>query len=100
MTNQSPPDEFRDWRQHPFTQRFFQFLSLRREQNKEDWAKGMHEGENLQDWALKNAKALGGVAVIDALIDLEMSDILQSEKEAHEYIRNQSGRLDGTRQAV
>lgn len=92
-------DEITEWKAHPFTQRFLQFLFLRREQNKEDWAKGNFEGNDLESWALKNAKVLGGVEVLDQLLNIEISDIIQSEKEAHEYVRNQSRRLDSAGQA-
>ncbi len=89
------PDEFKEWRQHPFTQRFFQFLFLRREKNKEDWAKETFVGVDLQSWAIQNATALGGVRVLDQLLELDMTDINDAEKGAHEYIRNHGSRLDG-----
>lgn len=83
-----------EWRQHPFTQRFLQYLFLCREANKEDWAKGQFEGGDLESWALKNAKALGGVDMLDKILSVDMATIISIEKEAHEHVRNQSSRLD------
>ena len=96
--NESPLDEeMIAWKQHPFTQRFFQFMFWCRERNKEDWASGAFEGKDINEMALKHAKTLGGVAALSELLSIDMQDIIDAEKEANEYIRNKSRWLDGTR---
>lgn len=96
MNDQPPSDELIEWKQHPFTQRFFNFLTLLEESAKEDWSHEEFVGASLEEMALKNAKALGGVTVLRKLRNVDFEDIYSAEKEAHERIRNQSGRLDGT----
>jgi hypothetical protein len=90
LTNQpaSPPDEFTEWQQHPMTERFFNFLKLLRESAKEDWAREQFIGDGLEDWALRNAKALGGVTALHELSKVTLEDIIDAEKEAHESVRN------------
>jgi hypothetical protein len=88
--------ELIEWKQHPFTQRFMQYLFWCREINKEDWAKGCFVGGNLEEMALANAKALGGVEMIEKMLSVDMQAIISMETESHEYVRNQSSRLDGT----
>ena len=53
---------------------FFQYLKNLRESAKEDWAFEQFVGNDLNEWALRNAKALGGVQVIKNLIDMEFID--------------------------
>lgn len=94
-----PPDEFDEWKQHPMTQRFLRALFFSRERNKEDWAKGMHKGANPQEWAIRNAEVLGEVAAIERLLSLDMSEIIDMERKANEYIRDQGRWLDGSGKA-
>lgn len=90
-------EEMFAWKQHPFTQRFFKFMFWCRERNKEDWAQGQFEGADLDQMTLKQAKTLGGVAALSELLSIEMQDIIDGEKEANEYIRNQGRWLDSAR---
>ena len=96
MIDQPQQNEFTEWKEHPFTQRFFRAMFFAREQNKEDWAKGMHVGDGTEQWALKNAEILGEVKAVETLLNLDMEQILQLETAANEYIRNQSRWMDGS----
>jgi len=87
LTNQLP-DEFDEWRQHPTTERFFNYLKLVEESAKEDWATEQFVGSSLEEMALKNAKALGGVSVLRQLRLVNLEGIIQAEKEAREQVRN------------
>lgn len=87
-------EELIEWKGHPFTQRFFNFLHLLEESAKEDWAMEEFVGTSLEEMALRNAKALGGIKVLKALQDIEMQDIIDAEKERDEQVRNQGRRLD------
>jgi hypothetical protein len=95
--NDQLPDEFSEWRQHPMTVRFFNYLFLVEESAKEDWALEQFVGSSLEEMALKNAKALGGVSVLRQLNNVNLEGIIEAEKERNEQVRNQGGRLDGTR---
>jgi hypothetical protein len=80
-------DELTEWKQHPFTQRFFNYLRLLRESAKEDWAREQFVGANLEEWALTNAKAIGAVGALRELGEIELEDIIQAEKESNEHAK-------------
>lgn len=95
MLNPNPlDDELREWKSHPFTQRYFNFLWNLEEAAKRDWSHEHFVGDTLDKWALENAKALGAVKALQELQAIEMQDIIDAEKEANEQVRNQSSRLD------
>lgn len=79
-----PQNEFDEWKTHPITERFFNFLLLLENSAKEDWAHEEFVGASLEEMALKNAKALGGVKVLRELRSIEFEDIIQAEKESRE----------------
>lgn len=92
MSNQPqdelPQDELTEWRQHPVTKRFFGFLTLLRESAKEDWSREEFVGSSIEEMALKNAKALGGVQALMELRNVTLQDIIDAEREANERIRD------------
>ena len=67
-------EQYRNWKHLPETQMFFKYLNSLRESAKDDWAYEQFVGNDLNEWALRNAKALGGVQVIKNLIDMEFID--------------------------
>lgn len=91
--------DFEEWKNHPFTERYFSYLQLLVEAAQTDWAREHFVGDTLDQWALQNAKALGGVQALLGLLNLEMQDIIDAEKEAHEQVRNKGRRLDDSGQA-
>ena len=61
------------WMQQEATVEFFKLVKFNKEEAKEDWAKEMFVADNLQDWALKNATALGGVIVLNQILNMEFA---------------------------
>ncbi len=59
------------WMQQEVTLEFFKKLQYAKDEAKEDWAREMFRAEDMQDWALKNAFALGGIKVINQILDKE-----------------------------
>lgn len=57
------------------TQRFFQFLSEKYEELKEDWVKRTYVGETPDITAQLNHHALGRAGVLNDLINLEPQDL-------------------------
>lgn len=85
MNEPRPPlDEFLEWKQHPFTERFFRYLGLVVEDAKEGWVKEQFVGATLDQWALQNAKALGGASILNELMKVDYQDIVDAETEARE----------------
>jgi len=85
---QKPRDEFDEWKSHPITERFFNYLLLVEASAKEDWAREQFVGRSLEEMALQNAKALGGVSVLRQLRHVDFEAIIEAEKEAREQVRN------------
>ena len=81
-------DEFDEWKSHPITERFFNYLRLVEASAKEDWAREQFVGTSMEEMALRNAKALGGVSVLRQMTQVDMEAIIEAEKEAREQIRN------------
>ena len=71
--------QFRQWRQQPETDKFFNYLKKMRESTKENWAKRAFEGSDFQTMMLKNAEALGEVAILDDLLHLETFEDMETE---------------------
>lgn len=67
-------ERYQLWRQLPETQRFFNYLQRLRESAKEDWEYAEFVGTSMEEMALRNAKALGGVEVLRNLITMETLD--------------------------
>lgn len=59
---------------HPVTQEFLKKLKESRQETLESWAREAYIGDSADQSALMNAKALGGVNVLDQVIEtiLEM----------------------------
>lgn len=70
------------------TERFFSYLRLVEESAKEDWAQEQFVGTSMEEMALRNAKALGGVSVLRQLRQINLEGIIDAEKEAREQVRN------------
>lgn len=62
--------EWQDWAQHPATQQLLKDLRESKQATMESWAGRAYVGESLEETALKNATALGGVQVLDQIIDI------------------------------
>lgn len=59
-----------EWAAHPVTQAFLKTLRESRQETLESWAKEAYIGETAEQSGHRNAKALGGVNVLDQVIEL------------------------------
>ncbi len=74
-------DDFDEWLHHPTTIRFLKYLKIRRFLALEDWGRRKYVGPTTEITLYENALALGGVKVLDALIELQLEDIQSAEQE-------------------
>lgn len=72
--NQQRLQRYQQWRRNPETEAFFKILIDAKQEALETWAAGGYTGQNIEDMALRNAKALGGLAVINQVLSLETFD--------------------------
>ena len=72
--------EYQQWRETTETARFFRYLHQLRERTKEDWAQRAFEGNDFQTMMLKNAAALGEVAILDDLLKAETFEDLETHE--------------------
>lgn len=63
------PEEVREWRQHPCTLAFLFDLRTRQVEGMQTWARRGLQRDTAQEGALANAEALGGMQVLQTLID-------------------------------
>lgn len=75
------------WAYHPVTLEFLQTLRGSRQETMEVWAKEGYTGRTLEETAVQNATALGGLRVLDqvignveALHSVEMEAIIYQPK--------------------
>ena len=61
--------EYQEWAQHPVTKAFLVQLAEREQETLTAWANEAYTGQRLDQGALMNAKALGGLAVVQGLIE-------------------------------
>lgn len=59
-----------EWTQHPVTQEFLKKLEQSRQETLETWAREGYISDSAERSALMNAKALGGIGLLDQIIDL------------------------------
>lgn len=59
-----------EWAQHPVTQFLLSRLKSAKQETMEAWAQEKFVGETIEKTYGENAKALGGLAVLDQVIDL------------------------------
>lgn len=67
--------------QHPVTQHFLRLLKESRQETLENWSRELYVGNSAEQSALCNAKALGGVAVLDQVIQV-IEDMKEEEEDA------------------
>lgn len=67
--------EWADWKQQAQTKEFFFYLRMKRQEIMEAWASGRFTRDNIETTALLNADAMGRLAVVDALLEMEFGDI-------------------------
>lgn len=58
-----------EWAHHPVTKEFLQELKDSRQDTMEAWAQEKFVGQVAEETAVQNATALGGVRVLDQLIE-------------------------------
>lgn len=63
------PEEIREWKQHPATQLFLQDLRDRVDEGKGSWASQQYQKGTAEQTAVANAQALGGMQVLQTLIE-------------------------------
>lgn len=62
-------EEAREWAEHPVTQAFKEILRESVQEAKDTWARRGYVGESLEQTALMNATALGGVEALQQAFD-------------------------------
>jgi len=71
-----------EWAQNPVTKAFLQQLTESRQEAMESWAKEYFVGSTLEEGAIRNATALGGMRVLNDLIaQIESCDPSQGDAE-------------------
>jgi hypothetical protein len=73
-------EEFLQWRDHPVTQRLFKYLKEWREGLKEDWATGNAVMPDVFQYALQNTLAHAECEVIRVLLELEVTDLGETDE--------------------
>ena len=63
--------EFLEWKTHPVTKDFFQWLERRREEIKESWASGEFVSSHDRGDVYQNASALATCSVLDSMKNVE-----------------------------
>lgn len=63
------PEEVSEWRQHPCTLAFLYDLRTRKVEGMQTWARKGLVRDTVQESALANAEALGGMQILQTLID-------------------------------
>ena len=85
--------KWNQWKQEEVTKDFFQMLANRLQDNFHDWRKGLFNGSDLGAFVAGNAKAQGGVQIINEILELDFEDIyLVKGKETDEQERHTSYR--------
>ncbi len=67
-------DEIREWRHLDATKAFLADLKERVEEGKASWASQQYQKDTLEQTALANAQALGGMKVLQTLIEFLEGD--------------------------
>lgn len=67
-------DEIREWRHLDATKAFLADLRERVSEGKDSWASQLYQKDSLEATALANAKALGGMQVLQTLIEFLEGD--------------------------
>ena len=76
------PEEIAEWRQHPATQAFLLDLYRRKLEGMGEWAKRQYQREVAAETAEANARALGGMELMQSLIEyLEAPVATEGEEE-------------------
>lgn len=73
--------EWDEWKRHPVTQEFMDYLKNLREKAKEEWAVGSYVGGLDSETLQRNAAALGHVDLLKALLETEYEDIEDAKGE-------------------
>lgn len=78
-----------EWRTQPFTKRVMNMLKARRLLEMEQLARGTHNGKNMEEAALFQAKVCGRVELIEELLRLNAIELLTIERDIQnaEYFR-------------
>jgi hypothetical protein len=63
-------EELREWKQHPVTQHFLSLIQQSRQETMEAWANKAYVGETAEATLAANTAALGGMQVLDQVIEL------------------------------
>ena len=66
-----------EWKQHPVTVLLFRYLEKERQRVIDGWTGGIYEGRSGDETLQVNAKAIGAVQCLDALLKIEEDDLEQ-----------------------
>lgn len=71
------PEEFNDWRKHPVTQAYMQYLVNLREAGKEEWAQEGYLSELGERTLQLNAAGIARVQLLGALAELDHGELAE-----------------------
>lgn len=63
--------EFQEWKGLPQTEAFFGYISRKRSELIEGWARGAFTHDSIEGTAQLNAKALGSVEILDGILSVD-----------------------------
>lgn len=63
------PEEIQEWKTHPATKAFLLDLRRRQLEGMAEWAQRVHTRDTMAEGAVANAEALGGMRLLQALIE-------------------------------
>jgi len=75
MTN----NEWIEWKNHPVTNEWFDYISRLREKVKEEWANGTYTGTYDSETLQRNSAAIGQASLLMALVDVDFEEIEESK---------------------
>ena len=64
-------EQYQEWKSHPLTKKFHQFLRDKRQSLMEEWAEGLYQNQSLEQGALLNSAAMGQAQCLLDLAELE-----------------------------
>jgi len=64
-------EQYQDWKNHPLTKKYLQFLQDKRQELMEDWAEGKYSLQTTEQSALKTSEAMGRAQCLQDLVELE-----------------------------
>lgn len=65
---------FQEWKDHPVTALLLKWVSEKREELKDQWARGAFMGPTFNECAVRNAAAQGAASILDDLLNISYEE--------------------------